>query len=120
MLIIDKSLTENRLLVTIDLPFDIDNNLVIKLISRYSNKTYNIELPASTSPFPNRYYEFFVEQFDCEVGRYAYEIIEMNNGVFVQLLEIGLLEVIDANTTQSDFVSIPTEETDDDFIIFNG
>ena len=123
MLVIDKSLSENRLLVTFDHPIESGNDLVLKIGSMFSNKSYQVVLPENTSQFPKRVYEFIIGNMsEFEVGKYTYRIVEAIPETIteIQLLEIGLLEIIDSSLNQPEFITLPTQETDDDFIVYEG
>lgn len=120
MLILDKSIQLNEIIVTIS-----ENELMptngywMELHSTFSNKTYTIQLGANQSQHKERYDKFIINKtmfVQMEDGKYNYKIFsgETDN----KLLEVGYLKIISTDH-EITYMSIEPEEEEDDFIVYN-
>lgn len=120
MLILNKSIESNEIIVTIS-----ENELIptngywMELHSTFSNKTYIIQLGANQSQHRERYDKFIIDKLmfeHMEDGRYNYRIFsgESDN----KLLEVGYLKIISTDH-EITYISIEPEEEEDDFIVYN-
>lgn len=119
MIIIDKTKENNSIIVTVSELATIDDPTYIMVIySGFTNKTYQIELPANISPSKERYDEFLVDTLlfkDVEEGFYVYTIYQdsiMDDFV----VEIGVLQVVGTVET---YISIQQLEEADDYIVYS-
>lgn len=94
------------------------NDIVMKIYNPFIQKSYSLRLTNNLSSYPDRYAKYTVsDPENYETGVYRYTICEClpNTLDEVQVLEIGLLQVMDA-PIQS-FVSILNQDTDNDFLV---
>jgi hypothetical protein len=117
MLLVDKQNVEQRLIVTVSENTKVTTPSYSMLVhSDFTNETFNIDLPDSTSLYPDRYDEFLINTTEFESlqpGHYSYTITEQTDGV----VEKGVLMVID--TIPDQFSFIEGDETADDYMVYD-
>ncbi|GAA4326233.1 hypothetical protein [Flaviaesturariibacter amylovorans] len=115
MLIADKALSGNIFIITVSERLDpVPSNLHMMVHSTFSNVTYDVELPESTSPYPDRYDKYTVagSAFEpMEPGLYSFTIEADGTPV-----KSGMLKVIDQATDQAYLIQ-EVDDTEDDFLI---
>lgn len=125
MILIDKSKTTNKIIVTVSEKTTVDSPVyTLALFSPYTNKDFTLTLPANTSPHPSRYdlFEMNTTLFaDIEPGFLWYTITEATDG----MVETGLMKVVDEVLTPQQevdelFITMEPNPTEDDFITYNG
>jgi len=120
MIVIDKTVELSRIVVTIsENVSDSSQGYNLSLHSPYDLHTYTISLPENTSAYQNRYDEFLLDTSifnDMNEGQYYYTIKQVSDG---KILETGLLEII--GTAEDEvIISLEEDETEDDFIVYQG
>lgn len=122
MIIIDKTLSNQRLIVTLsEHNPDDNNNLLFEVTNKVKNISYSLILPENTSTYKKRFDEFIIPTSSVLTwteGRYMYMVWEVNptTNAKIQELEIGLLEV--KKVDENDFISIPTTDSEDDLYVY--
>ncbi len=123
MLVINKSDSTTRFIITITEVNPVTTGSTIDLVNQFNNVNYSFELPSDSSLYPNRYnqFDFSTETFSgLTDATYTYTIKDSNS----QTTETGLLKVVsDVKTSQEQvddrYIYIPSIPTDDDFIVYN-
>ncbi|MBS1632684.1 MAG: hypothetical protein JST10_08940 [Bacteroidetes bacterium] len=111
MLIIDRSTSQSRFLVT---QSEVNDSLAtsLNLFNRATNKEYTFELPEDTSPYPDRFNEYIFDNAvfaELPQGLYSFVITDDQNSI----KERGLLQVQNDSTPYSVddvFVSIESQD----------
>jgi hypothetical protein len=122
MLVIDKSLSGNTLLVTVSEVNDITSGSTLHLFNRYTNVSVVYNLPNDTSEYPKRYNKFELPTLTfsgLSEGTYSYEIKDSLSGI----TESGVLKVINEKLTpkqkvDDNYIYIPSTSLDDDYIVY--
>ena len=120
MLLIDKTLPQQRLIVTIPTQTITEGNyLILHVKNKADNKDYRLTLPTNTSNYKFRYDEFIIPTSSVQSwteGQYIYEIREVNDDGFDAMLEGGLITIV--GTVEEQNISIEEDEAADDYIIY--
>lgn len=99
MLILDKQLDNNEIIVTVTESVTAANpSFTMQLYSSFSKKECRIELGLNTSQYPERYDLFPINKSafgQLETGFYAYKIFEVND--LQKVLEQGYLKIKDVS-----------------------
>jgi len=119
MLLIDKASNEQTLYTTLsELSVGVNPTYSLVLFNYYTNTTYNYDLITTT--YSNARYDRVVIELDTElntkildVGQYSYVVFQYAN-----VVEKGLVKVIDSSIVETTYEIVPDEE-DDDFISYN-
>jgi|GEM_PF-1588631 len=103
-----------------------DPSFLMVLTSDFTNKRFSFILGTNSSPLKERYDEFIIQTNtlpEMERGNYVYKIYEFdeNENEINQskYLEIGLLDIVNTNYEDIDYITDEGEETDDDFITYD-
>jgi len=123
MLIIDKEKEQTRFILTLTEVAPDATEFTLNIFSPYSSQTFQFTLADNSSEYPERYDEFTLETSlfaNCKPGKMNYKILNGDD-----VIEEGILMVVDKIQTQEEqiaeqYISIEPEETDDDFIVYNG
>lgn len=117
MLLVDKTNSQIRLLVTVSEATNVASpSYILHVYSPYTKQSFSLGLPGNSSPHPARYDEFIlpVTAFNgIGAGVYHYSITEEIDGK----LERGVMKVVEAES--DGYESIIPEESVDDFLVYN-
>lgn len=121
-LVIDKSLSTQRLLFTANEIYSGFTGVVLNVFNLSTNVDESISLGEDVSPYPNRYNDFQVETNSFSAltkGTYSFRL--SSNEAYN--LETGLLKVVDEVQTpeqeiDSNYTYIEPTSTDDDYVIY--
>lgn len=120
MLIVDLNKSDARFIVTVTEATTVTSPVYTMMVeSPFMKGTYHMALPANTSPYKQRYDEFFINTSEFAgfgLGLYAYTITELTDGV----VEEGVLLIKNSDPLLANpYTVITPNESDDDFIVYN-
>lgn len=122
MLIINKSESITKLIVTVSEINVVTTGSTIELFNQYTNVNNSFNLPVDSSNYLERFNQFNLNTSifsGLTVGTYTYTIKDSTSSC----TETGLLKVVDDVLTvqeqiDENFIYIEPSSTDDDFIIY--
>lgn len=119
MLVINKSDSTTKLIVTVAEINPVTSGSTLELTNQESNVTTTYQLPDDSSMYPERYnlFELPTDSFSgCSIGIYTYKVMDESGST----TETGLLKVVEQGTPelQDDYVFIQPQDADDDFIVY--
>ena len=122
MVILDKSLVENEVILSINgLVEAVSPVFSMKFYSTYTKKEFTLTLGTSASCYPDRFLQFTVSNVTFstwEEGLFVYEVYdtaEMDGNV----LEYGVARVIKSASPLGETISIIPDESEDDMVVYN-